>query len=127
MRIANIKLLHGVAAKIAACALAAVVTGCGGLGVRDDWESHASLPALATQYLEVRAAELPRHCGAYSTGKLYGCAKRDFKKQTCTIVTGPQPASWLLDHERKHCAGYNHGPVTPVGARTAALDSISFH
>jgi len=106
---------------IVICASAALLTGCGAATVRDDWEPKATVPALPAVYVEVPAAELPRHCGAYSNGVLYGCAKRDFKRKVCTIYTGMQPAAWLLDHERKHCAGYDHGPVTPVGARTAAL------
>ena len=112
---------HRALVNLLAVGLAALATGCGGVMARHDWQPQASLPPLPTAYLEVPAAELPRHCGTYSSGTLYGCAKRDFKRRVCTVVTGPQPAAWLLNHERKHCAGYDHGPDTPVGARTAAL------
>jgi len=112
---------------IAACSLGAIATGCANLGTQHEWEPKATVPALPVAYLEVPSAELPRHCGLYASGTLYGCAKRDFKQRTCTIVTGPQPAVWLLDHERKHCEGFDHGPSTPVGARTAALDAHPTH
>ncbi|MND04329.1 hypothetical protein D3C83_245470 [compost metagenome] len=42
--------------------------------------------------------------------QLHGCAIRVFDARVCLIYTGPQPAAWLIQHERKHCAGWDHGP-----------------
>ena len=97
-------------AAMAACALA--VVGCQPLTVQGDWDERAVLPALPMAYLETAPARLAAECGEQHPGAvLYGCAKRDYAMRLCTIVTGPSPAAWLLDHERKHCAGFDHGPA----------------
>jgi len=105
--------------------LASLATGCA-TTVREDWESQASLPPLPTAYLVVKAGELAAYCGNYPGATLHGCARRDYAARKCTIVTGPQPAAWLLDHERKHCAGYDHSPAygTQNTSRTAALSHL---
>ena len=110
-----------------AAALVTMVTvsGCGGLGVQEDWLPRATLPALPVAYAEVEASHLIRVCGDHAGMKVYGCAKRDFKARTCTIYTGPTPAVWLLDHERKHCAGFDHGTDNDKLRTAAAFPSQS--
>ncbi|MEO5691739.1 MAG: hypothetical protein ABIQ72_01325 [Usitatibacter sp.] len=83
------------------------------------WEDRAVLPALPVTYLEVPRTEMVAICADHSGQRLLGCAKRDYAKRTCTIVTGSNPDLALLDHERKHCAGYDHN-AAPV--RVATLD-----
>ena len=86
-----------------------MLEGCGNAPVNADWDLRANLPPLPVAYLVVARSELESICGAHPGMYLHGCAKRDFVARVCTIVTGPQPAAWLLDHERKHCDGWDHG------------------
>ena len=90
------------------------LTGCGSLGVQSEWDARPSYPSLEPVYVEIPASELQRTCGRYPGMALYGCARRDFEMRACFIYTAPQPATWLLEHERKHCAGYDHGPPPTV-------------
>ena len=88
---------------------ASILPGCATM-VENDWHdrpTHASLPA---HHVEVPAAELTRHCGEHPGKRLHGCAIRVVDARVCIIYTRPQPAAWLLEHERKHCAGWDHGP-----------------
>jgi hypothetical protein len=98
---------------LAAAALL-LLSGCGTMApqgsttVHQEWDAAPVLPPLAPRYVEVAAVELPALCGDYPKMLLYGCAKRDYAKRECVIYTAPKPEQWLLDHERKHCAGYDH-------------------
>jgi len=99
---------------VLAFACLAVLEGCGHAQVKEDWEHKASMPPLPAVYLVVARSELEGVCGAHPGMYLHGCAKRDYVARVCTIVTGPQPQAWLLDHERKHCAGWDHGAPRTV-------------
>lgn len=103
-----------------ACGLA--LQGCAGALVQDDWLPQPTHPALRPHHVVVAAADLRRVCGSYPGMALYGCAVRAVADRVCIIYTGPQPAAWLLEHERKHCAGWDHGPY-PVrnDVRVAAV------
>ena len=58
--------------------------------------------------------DLPRICGDHSGMRVYGCAFRVVEAKVCIIYTPPAPAAWLIEHERKHCAGWDHGPTRGV-------------
>ena len=90
---------------------AAAVGGCAGLSVEADWNAVAYLPPLPPSFVEVAPSELPGICRSQPAMLVYGCAKRDYAARTCVIYTGPKPQAWLLDHERKHCAGWDHDGV----------------
>ena len=100
-------------AAIAACATIAL-HGCGLAPVQENWNARANLPALPVVYVEVARAQLAQECGNHPGMYLHGCARRDYAARVCTIVTGPRPEAWLLDHERKHCAGWDHGPPATI-------------
>ncbi len=99
---------------IAALAATAALGGCQTM-VQQDWESAPTMRPLPASYVEVASSELTRVCGEHP-GILFGCARRDYVALTCVIYTGPNPQVWLLDHERKHCAGWNHGTVTAAAS-----------
>jgi hypothetical protein len=44
----------------------------------------------------------------------------------CFIYTAPRPAAWLMAHERKHCAGWDHGPwPASAGTQVTAASAVS--
>lgn len=92
--------------------------GCSTL-VIDDWHDQPSHPVLPAVHIQVAEHDLPRICRTHPGALTYGCAVRDVKANVCLIYTGANPAQWLMDHERKHCAGWDHGP-NPT--RLAAAD-----
>lgn len=93
------------AAAYATCLVS--LTGCHGV-IREDWNPEPTLPPLEPIYMEVHASQLPSLCGDHPGMLLYGCAKRDYVMRECVIYTEPNPPRWLLDHERRHCAGWDH-------------------
>jgi hypothetical protein len=113
-----------VIARIASAAIGCVLlSGCA--MVREDWLDHPTHPPLPPYHIEIAQADLERACGNYPG--VYGCAIRLPEDRACLIYTGPKPAPWLLEHERKHCAGWDHGPwlgimdpVVKIAARPQA-------
>jgi len=91
-------------------AFAFALGGCGSM-VRYDWESEPRFSPLRPYYLEIAESELPRICGTHPGESVHGCAVRLLSDGLCLIYTGPGPGAWLLDHERRHCAGFNHAPL----------------
>jgi hypothetical protein len=106
--------------RLAALGLALALHGCGGALVREDWLPHPTHPQLEPRHVEVSADILARVCGQYPGLVLYGCAVRELTARTCYIYTTPRPAAWLMEHERKHCAGWDHGPFAPSGGVATA-------
>lgn len=100
-----------------------LLQGCAGAPVQADWLAQPTHPALPPYHIEVAAADLQRTCGRYPGMRMHGCAVRLVAENVCIIYTGPQPAAWLMEHERKHCAGWDHGPVE-VGTSVAAASPI---
>ena len=77
--------------------------------LQEDWYPKPSHPALAPYHIEVPDSELKGICRGYPGLNVYGCAVRAFALKVCFIYTGQNPAPWLMKHERKHCAGWDHG------------------
>jgi hypothetical protein len=76
--------------------------------VQSDWlpgPTHSPLPAF---HIELAREELPRACGNAPALPLHGCAVRVPEAGACIIYTTPRPPAWVLDHERRHCAGWDH-------------------
>lgn len=88
------------------------LSGCATI-VQDDWHAAPSFPPLRPCHVEVANSDLARLCGDQPGMRLYGCAIRDVSSSVCLIYTGPAPAAWLMEHERKHCTGWDHGPTHP--------------
>lgn len=103
-----------------AAVFAAVLPGCAAQLVQDDWHDQPSHPALPAKHIEVADKDLRRVCGNHPGMKLHGCAIRVVDARLCLIYTAPNPAPWLMEHERKHCAGWDHGPIQTVQTRVAA-------
>ena len=112
-------------AALPAIACALLLQGCAGALVQDDWHARPIHAALPAHLIEVAEADLPRICGDHPGMRLHGCAIRVFAAPVCLIYTGPQPAAWLIEHERKHCAGWDHGPQPgQVTSRVAATSPL---
>ena len=89
--------------------------GCAAM-IQQDWHDAPTHAALTPYHVEVPESDLRRVCQGHPAMRTYGCAFRHFADGLCIIYTGPKPAPWLIDHERKHCAGWDHGD-TPGSAR----------
>ena len=107
-------------AAIAVLASGLVLQGCGAAAVLDDWHAHPTHAPLPAKHIEVADSDLNRVCGIHAAGRLYGCAIRVVEARVCIIYTAPQPAAWVMEHERKHCAGWDHGPT-----HTAAITAVA--
>jgi hypothetical protein len=92
--------------------------GCAAL-VQDDWNEAPTHPPLPWRHFELPASDLARTCRIAANFRVYGCAYRVVDARICIIYTGPSPAAWVMEHERKHCAGWDHGPG-PGGTHVAA-------
>ena len=104
------------AAALALAALAAL-SGCA-VTVHEQWDAAPKHPPLPAVNVVVAATDLAGVCGNYPGMKLYGCAKRDYARRVCVIYTAAQPAQWLLEHERKHCDGWDHAAPAAQPAMT---------
>lgn len=85
-----------------------MLQGCGALLVQESWLDAPTHAALRPFHIELSEEELPRACGNAPALKLYGCAVRVQQDRVCIIYTTPKPAGWVMDHERLHCAGWDH-------------------
>ena len=101
---------------LASLALFAILPGTAsaflGLGVQDDWQATRTHGPLRTMHFVVPAKDLPRICHTHPAAATYGCAVRDRVADICLIYTAANPPQWLMEHERKHCDGWDHG-ATP--------------
>lgn len=84
------------------------------------WLSTGQASIFDTQWTKVRAAaekpyeyyivvdpdRLCRQLGATDAGRIQGCA--NIQGVRCRIFTTPRPPRDLLEHEEKHCEGYDH-------------------
>ena len=107
--------------RLALALVSILVQGCAAQLVQDDWHDHPSHAPLPAKHFEVSDSDLRRVCGEYPGRRLHGCAIRVADAAVCIIYTAPQPASWIMEHERKHCAGWDHGPKIPAQTRVAAV------
>ena len=73
----------------ATVAAAALLQGCAGALVQDDWHPQPSHPALPDRHIEVPESDLARVCGNYPGMRLHGCAIRVVDARVCIIYTGP--------------------------------------
>jgi hypothetical protein len=101
-----------------ACAVALISTGCASIGPEgvDGW------PAL--KVIEHQVTDIRAHCGAYALIPI-ACAEFHFAKNECHIYTKPDAPAWVLEHERAHCAGFDHpGETTMRDAWAGYLGSL---
>jgi hypothetical protein len=113
------------ASRLAVAAALAFLQGCAASSVQDDWYPQPTHAALPPYHIEIAERDLPRACGDHPGMRLHGCAVRLAAEKVCLIYTAPRPAAWLMEHERKHCAGWDHGPAPdPQGRRAAAVSPL---
>jgi hypothetical protein len=89
---------------------ALALPGCAAL-VANDWHDAASHQALPPFHLVVSDADMQHACGDHR-GYVFGCAVRIPSERVCLIYTRARPAVWILEHERKHCDGWDHHPTS---------------
>ena len=85
-----------------------LLEGCASMFVQTDWLPQPTHPALPEYHVEIGDEELPRACRNAPALRVYGCAVRVPEARVCIIYTTPAPATWVMDHERRHCAGWDH-------------------
>lgn len=97
---------------------AAVVCGslflgaCASGPAYEEWESRPSHPALPAAYVIVDSDGIAANCGTHPRLYVFGCAKRLFDERACLVFTRANPQPWLIEHEQKHCDGYDHVAVS---------------
>ena len=69
------------------------------------WEATPSHKPLSPVFRELSRADLYSKCGTN-----IACCHRDYTTGLAWIYTEPNPPQWLVDHELKHAAGYDHAP-----------------
>ena len=84
--------------------------GCAALA-QEQWQQKPSHPPMRPYHLIVPDADMEKACGSGPWHYVYGCAVRIASERVCLIYTRSEPAAWIMEHERKHCAGWDHGPV----------------
>ena len=93
-----------------AMAAAVCLPGCAAL-VENDWHDAPTQPALRPYHVVIADAQMDHACGRVPWGYVFGCAVRIPSERLCLIYTRAEPAPWILAHERRHCDGWDHGPV----------------
>ena len=83
------------------------------------WHDRPQHPPLRPWHVEIDAAHLAAACRGVpvlaqdhadgdGTRRLMGCAVRLKRDDVCIIYTPPRPPAWVLEHEHRHCAGWDH-------------------
>jgi len=94
-----------------AVAVALTASACTHMPVYEEWEASPSHAALPPAYFVVDSDGINRNCGSPPGQYVYGCASRDYGRRSCLVYTRANPASWLVEHEKKHCDGWDHVAV----------------
>ena len=100
-------------------AAALALSACSHLPTYEEWETGPSHPPLPAAFVVVDSIGIDRNCGSPPGLYVYGCAYRDFDRRACLVFTRANPGSWLVEHEKKHCDGWDHAAVAgtfPGGA-----------
>jgi hypothetical protein len=101
-------------------ALPGTATAFFGLGVASDWQATPAHKPLPAMHFVVPEGDLARVCGTHPGAVTYGCALRVPEAHVCLVYTANDPPRWLMEHERKHCAGWDHGPRVHADTLVAA-------
>ena len=89
-------------------AAAALAQGCSLPPVSAEWLPEPAHPELRPYHVEIPKEQLAQACANAPALALHGCAVRVPQERLCIIYTTPNPEKWVMDHERKHCAGWDH-------------------
>jgi len=96
---------------LAPLAAAIALSACTSMPVDEEWEATPSHPALPATFLVVDSKGIEQNCGSPAGLYVYGCANRDYKRRDCLVYTRASPPGWLVEHEKKHCDGWDHAVV----------------
>lgn len=74
-----------------------------------DTEWVKTSPAITNRHYTV-SANVDAACRhrAPDSGPIQGCALRDYAMGVCFIFLPEHAPRWLIEHENKHCDGYDH-------------------
>jgi hypothetical protein len=75
-----------------------------------DWQERPSRASLPPYHLVVSDADMERTCGSRPWAYVFGCAVRLPSERVCLVYTRARPAAWIIEHEHRHCDGWDHGP-----------------
>ena len=92
-------------------AAAILMQGCSALpSDMTEWLPGPLHAPLRPYHIEVADDQLAGACGVTPAVhlRLHGCALRVSQDDLCIIYTRAKPASWVMEHERRHCAGWDH-------------------
>ena len=84
-------------------------------------------PVLKVTEHYISGAELRAKCDKYSPfggSSAIACMEFDLRAGTCDIWAQPGTAAWALEHERKHCHGYDHAGGNTFTKAVAAMRSV---
>ena len=96
------------------CAAALTIQGCAGVPVQTIWQEAPAHAPLRPFHIVLSQDDLTHACGNAPALKYYGCAVRVQDDRVCIIYTAAKPAGWVMDHEHRHCAGWDHDDVVPA-------------
>jgi hypothetical protein len=88
--------------------VALALPGCSAL-VEQDWHESPEHPPLTPYHLVVSDEGMEKACGSHPWMHVFGCAVRVPSENACFVYTRSQPAAWLIEHENRHCGGWDHG------------------
>jgi len=111
---------------IAATCISLGLGACSYLPATEDWEVQPSHPPLPSAFQVVDSNGIESNCGNPPGMYIHGCAQRDYTARTCVVFTRANPAGWLIEHENKHCAGWDHASADPTFPGTASLAATAF-
>jgi hypothetical protein len=93
---------------IAMAACCAAILGCSVVG----HERVVGWPALTIIEHQVPHAQMRERCAPYVPfgSSPEACAEFDLAARTCMLWFSADfpPSAWVIEHERLHCAGYDH-------------------
>ena len=84
-------------------ALILLLSGCAAMDY--DWK-FTSAPIHPKQWRYVYLADARKVCQNYYPRAADACTVRGHE---CLMILPINPPRWLVEHERKHCEGWNHG------------------
>jgi hypothetical protein len=105
----------------AAACVSLALGACSLLPANEEWEALPSHSALPAAFQVVDSNGIERNCGNPPGMYIHGCAQRDYGKRTCIVFTRADPRGWLIEHEKKHCDGWDHASADPTFPGIATL------
>lgn len=89
-----------------------LLTGCAVFEPTYDWQhsGREPLPMTLHQVSQDQVQALCCNTDIY----VRACAWRDYEKKFCGVFFSTMPSADDLEHEKKHCDGWNHQVLNPI-------------